>query len=384
MERAISQGGKMKFPRIVVVGLALVFTMSLFAVFAQATPEKQRETTPQETKQPEKIRIPKEIKAMMQEGLATRKGRQDIPFTIFKTYEFPVQGGLHTVFFFRAKNSDLGFAAPAPAPAAKTQGQQQAQQAQPAPPATEALEANLNIYYQFLQTDASGATKIFREGHIPFLFQEDSASYDPNKEDWYSFGYPLPPGKYTLAMALATPDMKRVGLGYYDFTLPGPDSYQTTIDTTPVFFTKKVEQMQSPEMMLTVHRGYFTYSVLQIVPNIDDVVTAEDKGQIEVFFYIFGAKTKEEAGQQPKNSIEVTYEVQHPDGKNAIKWETQKYDFALVSQPLPLKQTLMIKDEKGERTEQKDLAPGKYDLVINIKDMVSGDTVEKKVPFEVK
>jgi hypothetical protein len=370
----------MKFPRILAAGLALVFTLSLFAAFAQATPTKQRETKPQETKQPEKIRVPKEIKAILQEGLATRKGRQDIPFTIFKTYEFPVQGGLHTVFFFRAKNSDLGFAAPAPAPAAKAQGQE----AQPAPPATEALEANLNIYYQFLQTDASGATKIFREGHIPFLFQEDSATYNPDKEDWYSFGYPLPPGKYTLAMALATPDLKRAGVGYYDFTLPGPDSYQQTLGTTPIFFTKKVEQMQSPEMMLTVHRGYFTYSVLQIVPNIDNVVTAEDKGQIEVFFYIFGAKTKEESGQQPKNAIEVTYEVDGPDGKSAIKWETQKYDFALVSQPLPLQQTLLIKDEKGERTEKRDLTPGKYDLVINITDTVSGETLQKKVPFEVK
>jgi hypothetical protein len=383
----------MKFPKIV-VGLALVFTLSLFAAFAQATPEKQKETKTQETKQPERIRIPKEIQAIMQEGLATRQGRQDIPFTIFKNYEFPVQGGVHTIFFFRAKNSDLGFAAPAPAPAEKPQ----AQQAQPAPPAAGDLEAKLNIFYQFLQTDPAGASKIFREGRIPFLFQEDSSSYDPNKEDWYSFGYPLPPGKYTLALALATPDAKRVGVGYYDFTLPGPETYQNSIDTTPIFFTKNVEQMQSPEMMLAVHRRCFTYSVLQIVPNIDNVVTAEDRGQIELLYYIFGAtpkpmpkpkeetgqQPKEQPGQQPKYDIEATYEVQKADGTSAIKWVTQKYDFALISQPLPLKQTLLIKDEKGERTEQKDLAPGKYDLVIVIKDMISGLSVEKKVPFEVK
>jgi hypothetical protein len=370
----------MKSPRILAAGLALVFALSLFATLAQATPVKQKETKPQETKQPERIRVPKEIKAILQEGLTTRQGRQDIPFTIFKTYEFPVQGGLHTVFFFRAKNSDLGFAAPAPTPPAKAQDQQ----VQPEPSATAALEAHLNVFYQFLQTDASGATKIYKEGHIPFFFQEDSATYNPDKEDWYTFGYPLPPGKYTLAMALATPDMKRVGVGYYDFSLPGPEAYETTIDTTPIFFTKKVEQVQSPEMMLTIHRGYFMYSVLQIVPNIDNVVTAEDNGKIELLYYVFGAKTKEEAGQRAKYDLEVNYEVQQPDGKAVIKWSPKTCDYALIPQPLRLVQTLLIKDEKGERTEEKELAPGNYVLVVNIKDLVSGKAVEKKVPFEVK
>jgi hypothetical protein len=379
----------MKFPKIIVIGLALVFTTTLFAASNQTPPAKQKEAKSQETKQPERIRIPKEIKAIMQEGLATREGRQDIPFKIFKTYEFPVQGGLHIIFCFKAKNTDLGFAAPTPAP--PPAGKPQAQQAPPAAPAAGTLEANLNIYYQFLQTDATGTTKIFKEGHIPFSFQEESSSYDPDKEEWYSFGYPLPSGKYTLAMAMVSPDMKRVGVEYYDFTLPGPDSYQNTIDTTPIFFTKKVDQMQSPEMILTVHKGFFTYSVLQIVPNIDNVVTPEDRGQIELLYYIFGAKIKEEAGQQPKETgqqpkydIEATYEVRQTDGKSAIKWETRNYDYTLISQPLPLKQTLKITDDKGERIETRDLPPGKYDLVINLKDMVSGETVEKKVPVEVK
>ena len=38
----------------------------------------------------------------------------------------------------------------------------------------------------------------------------------------------------------------------------------------------------------------------------------------------------------------------------------------------------------GEKTEVKDLEPGKYTLVLKITDKVSGLTVEKKAPFEVK
>lgn len=377
----------MRPKKIAVAGLTLVFMLSLFALFAQATPDKQKETKAQETKQPEKIRIPKEIQAIMQEGLAARQGRQDIPFTIIKDYVLPVPGGFQGIFIFRAKNADLGFAAPAPPPQPKTKGkeaQPKEEQAKPAIPAPGVLEANLNIFYEVLQTDASGASKTFREGYIPFSFKEESASYDPTKEDWYSFGFPLPPAKYTLAMAITTPDLKKVGVGYYDFTLPEPETYEKTIDTTPVFFTNKIDQMQSAEVYVTVHRGFFTWSILQIVPDINSAVTAENKGQIEVIYYVLGAKTKQEAGQHPENLIECTYEVQKPDGTPAIKWETREYKMAWVDQPLPLKQTLLIKDEKGQRTEQRDLPAGKYNLVIKIKDMISGESVEKTVPFEVK
>lgn len=117
-------------------------------------------------------------------------------------------------------------------------------------------------------------------------------------------------------------------------------------------------------------------------PNIDNVLSPGE--QIDVGFCVFGAKPKGEPGQQAKYDIEVSYEVQQEDGRAAILWTPQKYDFAFVSQPLLLKQTVMIKDDKGERQEQRDLTAGKYALVINVKDKVTGATVEKKVPFEVK
>ncbi len=370
----------MRPQKILVAGLPLVFMLSLSALFAQATPDKQKETKPQETKQPEKIRIPKEIKAIMQEGLATRQGRQDIPFTITRIYQVPIQAGSEIIaFIFQAKNADLGFAAPAPPPQPKTKGQQPPT----ATPAPGVLQANLSIYYEFLQTDASEKSTAFREGYIPFSFQEESASYDPNKEDWYSFSYILPPTKYTLAMAIATPDLKKVGVGYYDFALPGPEAYEKTIDITPVFFVKKIDQLQSPELYPTVHRESFACYLLQITPDANSIVTPENKGQIEPFYYVLGAKTK---GQPPDTvcQIQTTYEVQKPDGTIAIRWEMREYVHPLVDQPLPLKQTLQITDEKGRRTEQRDLPAGKYNLVIKITDMLSGGKVEKTVPFEVK
>jgi hypothetical protein len=386
----MSQGGKMKAPKIVVAGLVLVFALSLFTVFAQATPVEKQETKKQETKQPQREIIPKEIKAIMQEGLATRQGRQDIPFTIFKSLVFPVQGGMQAVFFFKAKNSDLGYATPVPAPAAKNQ------QVPPAAPPAGVLEARLALALEFLQPDETGALKPGREWTSLVSLQTDSAGYDPNKEEWYSLGYGLPYGKYTLAMLFAhvdpkkgSPDIKKVGVSYYDFVVPGPETYPNALETTPIFFARSIEQMQSYEARPTVHKGLFTYSVLQVIPNIDNVVTAEDKSQIELLFFILGAKAKDEApapGQpaglaaQPKYEIEINFEVQKEDGSTAIKWQTQNYASPLIDQALPLKRTL----KTGEKTEQKDLDLGKYTIVIKIKDKVSGLTLDKKIPIEVK
>jgi hypothetical protein len=383
----------MKAPKFVVFGFLLVFGLSLFTVFAQAMPQKPQEPKKPEAKPAQKEIIPKEIKAIMQEGLATRQGRQDIPFTIFKSLVFPVQGGMHAVIFFKAKNSDIGYAAPgAAAPAPKNQPAQPA----PAAPAAGMLEARLALALEYLQLDATGALKTYKDATFGVNLQTESAGYDPNKEEWYSFGYPLPFGKYTLVMLFThidpktgKPDIKKVGVGYYDLVLPGPDTYQNTLETTPLFFARNIEQMPSYEARPTVHKGLFTYSVLQIVPNIDSIVTAEDKAQIEILFFILGAKAKDEPAaqaqpavqtSQPKYEIEINFEVQKEDGSTVIKWQPQNYVSPLVDQALPLKRTL----KTGEKTEQKDLEAGKYMLVIKIMDKVSGLTLDKKMPFEVK
>ena len=383
----------MKAPKFVVFGFLLVFGLSLFTVFAQAMPQKPQEPKKPEAKPAQREIIPKEIKAIMQEGLATRQGRQDIPFTIFKSLVFPVRGGMHAVIFFKAKNSDIGYAAPAAAaPAPKNQPAQPA----PAAPAAGMLEARLALALEYLQPDATGALKTYKDATFGVNLQTESAGYDPNKEEWYSFGYPLPFGKYTLVMLFThidpktgKPDIKKVGVGYYDLVLPGPDTYQNTLETTPLFFARNIEQMPSYEARPTVHKGLFTYSVLQIVPNIDSIVTAEDKAQIEILFFILGAKAKDEPAaqaqpavqtSQPKYEIEINFEVQKEDGSTVIKWQPQNYVSPLVDQALPLKRTL----KTGEKTEQKDLEAGKYTLVIKIMDKVSGLTLDKKMPFEVK
>jgi hypothetical protein len=369
--------------RLTVTALIWLVVVGLFAGIAQAAPISKDK---KEQKQPEKVFIPPPVKVVMQEGLATRQGRQDIPFTIIKNYIFPAAQNLHSVYLFKVKNSDLGFAPATPAtPAAPAAPAAQPAAAQPPaaqPPAGQtppapALQAKVNIFLQFFQVENGVPGKLFREVYVPGFFQEDPATYNPDKEEWYSTGYPMPAGNYLMAMAITSPDLKKIGVVYCDVALPDSASLQNTLETTPIIFVKKMEQMQAVETKTEVHKGFFTYSVLQIVPNIECIVS---QGQnIEILFYIFGTKLSAEQ----KSSIEVSYEVKQGD-KTAIRWANQNYDFALVSQPLPLKQTVLIKNDKGEHQETRDLAPGKYSLVINITDKTGGTKVAKTIDFEVQ
>ena len=366
----------MNVKRTVVAAIVTVLAFGLFTNFSQAAQDKNKDK--QAVKQEVRVYIPPQVKTIMQEGMAARQGRQDIPFTIFKNFVFPAAQNLHAVFLFKAKNSDLGYVSAPAAPAAQAPAQgDQAQAGQAQAPAAAPLQAKVMVFLQFLQMENGAPTKTVREIYVPALLQADNATYDPEAEEWYSTGYPLPAGNYLLAMALASPDLKKVGVGYFEFSLPNAASLQGTLETTPIFFVKKIDQMQAPETMTAVHKGCFMYSVLQIVPNVESVVAPGES--IEILYYIFGAKPND----QQKNDIEVAYEVKQAD-KAAIKWAVQTYDFALVSQPLPLKQTLLIKNDQGEKQETRDLPAGKYTLIIRIKDKIGGSTIEKTLDFEVK
>ena len=105
---------------------------------------------------------------------------------------------------------------------------------------------------------------------------------------------------------------------------------------------------------------------------------------LEIFFFVLGAGVKDPAAQRPVNDLEVNFEVQGEDGKAAIKWAPQAYEVYFINQPLPLIQTLQIKDDKGERVEKKPLPAGKYTLLAQITDKVAGTKADTKVAFEVK
>jgi hypothetical protein len=354
----------MKASRTIAAALAFLFVIGVMTVSVQAAPGiqqgKKQEAKPQAKPSP----MPKEVAALIQEGLATRQGRQDIPFSFFKQVVLPAQGqNLYPVVFFKARNADLGYAPSAANPAE--------------------MEATLNVFFQYFQETATGTMAPMISGRAPSLLKTEASNYSPDNEDWYSFGLAMPTGKYTLAMALTTPDMKKMSVAYTDLTLPGADTYAAALwPTDPVIITT-MDQIE-PDQRPTIHRGYFTWGAIKVVPNIrGDIAQGEN---LEVFFFVLGGSYKDPAAERPVNDFEVNFEVQYPDGKPAIKWAPQPYEAYFINQPLPLVQTLQKMNEKGEvlSTDKKPLDPGKYVLAITLTDKVSSKKAETKMGFSVR
>jgi len=137
-----------------------------------------------------------------------RAGRH--PVQLFQADRPPRPGqNLYPIFFFKAKNGDLGYA-----PSATGSGE---------------MEASVNVFFQFLQETATGTLEPMISGRTPSVLKTDGAGYSPDNEDWYSFGMTLPAGKFTLAMVLASQDMKKMSVAYTDVTLPGPETYAATL-----------------------------------------------------------------------------------------------------------------------------------------------------------
>lgn len=350
--------------------LGIIFTFVLSPSLVAQEKEPQQRAT-----------IPPEVKSVLNEGIETRQVRSDIPFSIINHYylpDFPTRQDLHSIFLFKVKNSDLGFASISPAPKKPEKKEEKDQifvrESESAP---DTLRTVCHIFLQFNRLENNVPGEVVKEVYLPIRFQVTSDSYEPDKEELYSTRNLLPPGNYLLSMAIASQKLEKIGTRYFEFSLPNEVSFTDNLETTPLFFLKRIRQLDAPELGASLHRGFFTYIIFQIEPNVEKNFSPGDN--LDVFYFVFGSQPDESA----KHSIEVTYEVLKGE-ETAIRYAPVTYISPLIQHALPLKQHVIIKSEEGEKNEERDLEAGKYTLVLKIVDKVSGNTVEKKVDFEVR
>jgi hypothetical protein len=352
----------------IVPALILGITLILVWPVAATNQEKKEET--------EAVFIPQQVKAELKKGLENQTPRMDIPFEIFENLYLPAQQNIHNIFLFKAKNKDLDFPSSINMPTTDTEKESETQEA---PAESDVLMTNLNAFMMVQQMDGDHNQEVY----VPIQLEEEKDSYDPEEESMYSIGYPLPPGKYLLAMAITTKDLQKIGTQYYEFELPNPQSFTDSLGTTPIFFIREIEQMESPETTIKIHEGFFTYSVLKIVPVLENVFTRRDS--MEVFFYVFGSQPDPKTN---KFNLTAQYELTQ-DGEAVIRYAEATYEAPIISQPLFLKRTVLVQKKKGdevieERKETRDVEPGQYTFIIQVKDNVSGKTLEKKVNITVE
>lgn len=364
----------MKIKKLIIPALliGLILTPTLFA-------QPQQQQKQQQEKQ--QIIIPDKIKSILKEGVQTREVQTEIPFNLVKHYYLPArQNNLHNIFIFKVKNSDLGYTPVSP-PAEEEEKKEQ-EQAQTTQQPTGKLQANSHVFIQFNKLQGNQVGELVKEVYIPVNIQVESEAYTPDKKAIYSTGYPLPPGDYLLSMAIASQNLEKVGTQYFEFSTPDPASFTDKLGTTPIFFVKNIERMSSPETKAMVHKGCFTYSVLKITPNLDNTFKPGD--YLDIFFFVFGTRPDSSG----KFGINIQFKVFKED-KLFIKYADQTYEKGpIISQPLPMKRTVLIQKKKGEKVisekkEKRDLEPGTYTLKIDINDSITKKSLTKDVKFKV-
>jgi len=360
----------MKIKRLPIPALLVLFIVSFLSTPGSAFIKKDQEKKEQEANV---IIIPDRVKSIFEEGMTTREARLDIPFSVIWNIYLPAQQNLHCVFYFKVKNADLGFF-PVP-PAEEEKKEEKTSPAETETP-TAQLQASGHVFLQFNRLETDMPQEVVREVYIPLKLKLDSEAYEPDKEEIYSTGYPIPSGNYLLSMAIASEDLGKIGTQYYEFSLPDVLSPEEMM-TTPIFFIREIKRMPTPEMTAEVHKEFFTYSVLQITPKVENIFSAGEN--LDIFFFVFGAT----AGEEGKFDIDVNYEVTKGE-ETVIRYQTAHYEAPIVSQPLPMKKTVLIKSEEGERKEQRDLEAGTYTLHITIEDKITGSSVKKSVDIEVQ
>jgi len=322
------------------------------------------------------VYIPKEVKEVFKTGIKTRQARPDIPFEVIEHIYLPARENVHSIIFFKVKNSDLGYTPVVPDSESKAK-EQTKESTQEAAGTSGLLKTKSHVFLQFNQLDGD----LEREVYIPLDFQAEEGSFDPEEEVICSTGYPLPHGKFLLSMAIASWDLKKIGAQYFEFTLPNAAVFTDTLDTTPVFFVRELNRMENPEMKVEIHRDYFTYSVLQITPNLEK--TFKPGENLDIFFFLYGAQPNAEGAYD----IDASYQVLQKD-KPVIKFAGTKYNNPIISQPLPIKKTVIVQTQEGdqvtEKKETKDLDPGLYTLNIELKCNITGKTVSKTIDFVIE
>jgi hypothetical protein len=351
--------------------LLLGVILSLFISPNLSAVEKEQEKNSQGTKL---VIIPEKVKRIFEEGMATRLVQPDIPFTIDKHLYFPAGSNLYTIFLFRVKNAELGFSPIEGSPEEKKDVEETLAEEESAPAK---LQARAYLFLQFNKLENDTPGEVAYEVYVPIDLQEDSSTYEPEKVDYYSTGYLLAPGNYLLSMAISSQDLEKIGTQYLELSLPDPSSLPGRLETTPLFFVKHQEYMDSPEKRPTAHKDLFTYSILKIEPNFEKVFSSGDN--LELLFFVFGAQSTEDG----QFDIEVTYSILKDD-ENVISFAPGHYKTPFIHQPLPLKKTTVTKSESGEKTEMKDIEAGKYALSMKILDKVSGKSITKSIDFQVK
>jgi len=313
------------------------------------------------------VKIPEEVKSVMELNLPKREPRTDIPLSYLKTFYFPYQDDYYTVFLFKIENKALGYVAPY-IPEEKKEDTEKGMQEKETPEQEQMLSCEADFFFRIYSLGKDGQPKeVLKEIYLPYGDQVSSKDYDPSEENIYSFGTIFPPGPYLLCAAAASLDLTKIGLVFQEFHLPSPSDFRKNLSLTPLFFVKSLKRIPSPDSEIVLYKNIFHYATLEIEPHTDHRFTPQEK--LDILYFILGLKPSEDG----KFDFEVSYI--YKKGKEEIV----KFEPRVENVPAPI-----VSIPLGLSFKDKILEPGEYMLEISIKDQNSKKEGRNSIGFILK
>ena len=313
------------------------------------------------------VKIPEEVKSVMELNLPTREPRPDIPLSYSKTLYFPYQNDYYTVFLFKIENKAMGYAAPF-IPEEKKEDTEKGVQEKETQALEQMLYCEADFFFRIYSLGKDGQPKeVHREIYLPYGDQVSAKDYDPDEENVYSFGTIFPPGRYLMCAAAASLDLTRIGLIFQEFYLPSPSDFRKNLSLTPLFFVKSLKSIPSPDSEIVLYKNFFHYATLEIEPHDNHRFTSQEK--LDILYFILGMKP----GEEGKFDFEVSYTYKK-DEEEIVKFEPRVENVPAPIVSIPL----------GLSFADKTLEPGEYILEIHIKDQNSRREGRDHIAFILK
>ena len=333
----------MKIHRVIAPLILAGFVLGLVAV-----PGIAQQAKPEAKQTPSKTYIPKEIKDILAQNLATRQTRQDIPFTIFKQLYLPARDASYIYFFYKIKNSDLGFV---PAPA----------QPGAAADAPVKLKAVFDVFLQFHQMEEGKAGQGHQGSLCPGHARKGRRRLRPQRRG-------VVHGRLSADAGILSPGHERHHArsqeDRHGLQRLRPAGLQVVRQRARHDPDHLPERIQGAPDRRDDRRVPSRLPPLRHSPDLAEHRQHDQRWAIRstTFFYIYGAKPDASGAF----NIECQFEVKKGE-EPMIKFAPQSYPNPFVSQPLPMKQTLVTKttDEKGvvkESQKVQDLGVGELHL----------------------
>lgn len=318
--------------------------------------------TAQQKQEDQLAKIPKVVSKLMEENLPTRNVNLDIPLSYMQTLYFPYQNDYFSVFIFKIKNQDLYYASPVQNEEHMQNTEQETSQEE------QNLTCAADFFFRFYSVGDNGQVKnIHKEIYLPYADQVDLKDYNPEEENFYSFGTIFPPGRYLLSAAAVSLNSAKIGLIFQDIYLPASSEFKKSLGLTPLFFVKNMKRIPAPDSTIILYKNRFHYATLEIEPYFEHEFSQDEK--LDIFYFILGLAPTEEG--HFKFEIRYTYKK---DNEDILKFEPrlETIPAPIVSVPLDL----TFPDKK--------IDPGEYILEISIKDQTSKREGLNNIGFIVK